>query len=124
MARDLIREQQRDNGHSGAEDLATDLLGDLPDAGPSPGPEQIPRALREARQDRGLAAIAGLLVRAAQALDPITRIIVSKALAISALAAGVGLTAYTLSLPTSWERVATCGLFLALSAWTIRRGQA
>ena len=91
-----------------------------------PAQERIPdddTQLLIARRDRALSRIALVLIDAAKMLDPILRIVIARVLALMALVAATGLAAYTLTMTSSWERVATCGLFLVLAAWVIGRGK-
>jgi hypothetical protein len=120
--RDLLKERAPHNGDS-AEDLAAAVVGDLPAPDAAPALDVTPpsRALREAQQDRNLAAIAGLMMRAAQVLDPITRIVVSRVLAVLVLVAAAGLCVFTVHLTQGWERVATFAVFVAFTGWLIRR---
>ena len=76
----------------------------------------------EARRDWLLARVGLMLIDAAKLLDPLTRIVIARLLALAALGAAAGLTYYTIRLTEGWERVAACGLFLAVAAWSIRGG--
>lgn len=81
---------------------------------------QARRLIQEAQAERLGASMVRAVWDAAQMLDPITRIVMARVLVVFALVAASGLTAYTLALTTSWERVATVALFLVFVAWTVR----
>lgn len=78
---------------------------------------QARRLIQEAQAERLGAKMVRAVWDAAQMLDPITRIVMARVLAVFALVAASGLTAYTLALTTSWERVATVALFLVFASW-------
>ena len=141
--RDLTRERRPmyapPNGTTDA-DVVDRVLGTTPPLAPEAAagfvPDQPPsraRATQEppdddtqlliARRDRALSRIALVLIDAAKMLDPILRIVMARVLALMALGAATGLAAYTLKMTDGWERVATCGLFIALAALLIRKGQ-
>ena len=102
------------------EDIARDGIPFEPE--PLAVPQSLPRAIREARQDRSLAAIAGLLGRAAEALDPVSRIVVNRLLAFLGLLMAGAMTYKGLVMtPLSWQQVTIEGMFLALCAWLIKR---
>lgn len=144
MARDLTKEQAGRNGRVTSAEVAHVEL----DAGEEPGldddprvtsptrdapePPRVPmagdpellvrqarRLVQEAAAERLGASVVRAIWDAAQMLDPVTRIVMARVLAVLALVAASGLTAYTLALTTTWERAAALGAFLLFSAWTI-----
>ncbi len=84
-------------------------------------PDPVVRAT--ARRDKLLARIAVVLLDGARILDPITRIVMARVLALASLGAAVGITVYTIGKTEGWQRVAIAGLFLVLTALLIRKGQ-
>jgi len=131
VARDLTREVQQPRSLNGNEvaavvDEAVDRMADAPKVlqlPPIETPIQYQRVERaEAQRDWLLARVAIMLIDAAKMLDPITKIVMARVMAFGALAASTWVAIYTIKLTPSWEQVATCGLFLALSAWLIRAG--
>lgn len=137
MSRDLTREKRLlpRNGDQG------DEIGPVLDAvlaaqdAPEPMPEPLrpaptarelrpePMVQLEARRDWVLARVALMLIDAAKLLDPITRIVMARFLALASLAAATGIAVYAIKLTEGWERVAIAGLFTALAALLIRKGQ-
>ncbi|MES2211512.1 MAG: hypothetical protein V4515_15210 [Chloroflexota bacterium] len=138
MARDLTRETSP--RRNGAAEAAAIVDAALP--GPEPAQdetsqvdmgryipthtERLPEPTTElltARRDWMLARVALMLIDAAKLLDPITRIVLNRVLALAALGSAVGICVYTISRTAGWERVATAGLFVVLASWLIRKGQ-
>ena len=140
MSRDLTREV-RQPSRNGAEvaRLVDEVLGARedeqprpePDPAPEPEPEPVPQAPRptvrvaqmEARRDWVLARVALMLIDAAKLLDPITRIVMARILALASLGAAFGISLYAIRLTEGWQRVAVAGIFTALAALLIRKGQ-
>lgn len=120
-----MRETRPSNGHPDTEAGLLDLLppdvADVPTRRDALPPS--PRELAEAKRDWLLSRVAVMLIDAAKMLDPITRILVARALAVMALMGATGVTLYTIHLTSGYERVAMGVAFLGLSALLIRRGQ-
>jgi hypothetical protein len=75
------------------------------------------------RRDKWLARMALLMVETVNILDPITRLVMDRVLAVLALIAATGVTAYIVRLTEGWERIAIGVAFIGLCAWLIRKGQ-
>jgi len=112
--RDLNRERRPVVSLSDDPD-ATDATAELPE------PRVARAAYEEARADRSVAAMAGLVLRVTERMEPVVAALTAKALAIVMAAAAVALTAYTLRVTEDgWQRASVLGGFLVLAAWAIR----
>lgn len=76
----------------------------------------------EVRRDLWLSRMASMLVETASMLDPITRIVAARTLALLGLLAACGVSLYTIRPLDGWERVAAGVPFVILAAWALGRG--
>lgn len=121
--RDLAKETPAVNGSARVQALAASLLTDdeAPEAPAEvrqPEPEVV-RKIAEARQDQSLAHIAGLMVRATRALEPVVALLSRRLLGWATLGAGVGLAIFAMREP-QWERLAVLAVFMILAPWLVR----
>jgi hypothetical protein len=134
--RDLRREEPRNGARADAEEGAHVDLGPGEEQGlnleraqsaaPGVGSREPPVSVQEpltVRRDKWLARMAVLMVETANMLDPITRLVMDRVLAVLALIVATGVTAYIVRLTEGWERIAIGVAFIGLCAWLIRKGQ-
>lgn len=116
------------NGARSIEEIAHELLAHEPGDAALPAAQdeapvldaRLARKLAEAGQDRSLAAIASLMVRATAALEAPLALLSRRLLGWATLAASCGLAAFAIANP-SWERLAVVGVFMLLGPWLVRK---